>query len=82
MWTFSPAMGRSNSGFIRGMVSAWSLDEGERILGPGEILHVPPNTKHGWHPVGDEDVRMLVEARPGARFEETRRQFRGPGAVI
>ena len=62
---------------IRGKVSAWSPDEGERTLGPGETLHVPPNTKHGWHPVGDEDVRMLVEARPGARFEEMWRQFMG-----
>jgi len=35
---------------IRGRVSAWSPDEGERILGPGETLRVPPNTKHGWHP--------------------------------
>ena len=62
---------------IRGKVSAWSPDEGERILGPGETLHIPPNTKHGWRPVGDEDVRMLVEARPGARFEEMWRQFMG-----
>jgi quercetin dioxygenase-like cupin family protein len=54
---------------VRGKVSAWSPDQGERILGPGETLRVPPNTKHGWRPVGDEDVRMLVEARPGARFE-------------
>jgi quercetin dioxygenase-like cupin family protein len=62
---------------IRGNVSAWSPDQGERILGPGETLRVPPNTKHGWRPVGDEDVRMLVEARPGARFEEMWRQFMG-----
>ena len=32
---------------------------------------------HGWRPVGDEEVRMLVEARPGARFEEMWRQFMG-----
>jgi len=62
---------------VRGKVSAWSPDEGERILGPGETLSVPPNTKHGWRPVGDEGVRMLVEARPGARFEEMWRQFMG-----
>jgi Cupin domain len=58
-------------------VSAWSPDQGERILEPGETLRVPPKTKHGWRPVGDEDVRMLVEARPGARFEEMWRQFMG-----
>lgn len=39
---------------------------------------VPPNTAHGWRPVSDEDVRMLVKARPGARFEEMWRQFMGP----
>lgn len=62
---------------VRGTVSAWSPDEGERILGPGETLHVPPNTGHSWRPVGDEDVRMLIEARPGARLEEMWRQFMG-----
>jgi quercetin dioxygenase-like cupin family protein len=62
---------------IRGRVSAWSPGEGDRILGPGETLRVPPNTSHEWHPVGDEDVRMLIEARPGARIEEMWRQFMG-----
>jgi quercetin dioxygenase-like cupin family protein len=62
---------------IRGKVSAWSPGEGERLLGPGETLRVPPNTAHGWRPAGDEDIRMLVEARPGARFEEMWRQFMG-----
>jgi quercetin dioxygenase-like cupin family protein len=62
---------------IRGQVSAWSPDEGERILGPGETLRVPANTGHSWRPVGDEDVRMLIEARPGSRIEEMWRQFAG-----
>jgi len=62
---------------IRGKVSAWTPNDGERILGPGEKVLVPPNTAHSWRPVGDEDVRMLVEARPGARFEEMWRQFMG-----
>jgi quercetin dioxygenase-like cupin family protein len=62
---------------IRGKVSAWSPAEGERVIGPGETLSVPRNTPHAWHPVGDEEVRMLVTARPGARFEEMWRQFMG-----
>jgi quercetin dioxygenase-like cupin family protein len=62
---------------IRGKVSAWSPDEGERILGPGDTLTIPSNTGHAWRPVGDEDVRMLIEARPGARFEDMWRQFMG-----
>jgi mannose-6-phosphate isomerase-like protein (cupin superfamily) len=49
---------------IRGKVRAWSPDEGERILGPGETLRVPPNTKHGWHP-GVPDARALRDR--GAR---------------
>jgi len=62
---------------IHGKVSVWSPDVGQRILGPGETLSIPPNTKHAWRPVGDEDVRLLVAARPGARFEEMWRQFMG-----
>src|SRR5262245_24935647 len=62
---------------IRGRVSAWSPVDGELILGPGATLRVPPNTSHSWRPLGDEGVRMLVEARPGARFEEMWRQFMG-----
>jgi mannose-6-phosphate isomerase-like protein (cupin superfamily) len=62
---------------IRGKVGAWTQDKGERILGPGDTVCVPPNTTHAWRPVGDEEVRMLVTARPGARFEEMWRQFMG-----
>ena len=71
-----PAMEESLT-VIRGRVAGWLAGEGEKVLGPGETLRVPPNTGHGWRPVGDEDVRMLVEARPGARFEEMWRQFMG-----
>ncbi len=71
-----PAMEESLT-VVRGRVAGWLAGEGEKVLGPGETLRVPPNTKHGWRPVGDDDVRMLVEARPGARFEEMWRQFMG-----
>ena len=47
-----------------------------KVLGPGDSLHVPPNTSHSWRPVG-EDVRILGGVRPGTRFEENWRQFRG-----
>jgi quercetin dioxygenase-like cupin family protein len=50
---------------VRGRVAGWLAGEGEKVLGPGDTLRVPPNTGHGWRPIGDEDVRMLVEARPG-----------------
>jgi quercetin dioxygenase-like cupin family protein len=71
-----PAMEESLT-VVRGRVATWIAGEGEKVLGPGETLRVPANTGHGWRPVGDEDVRMLVEARPGARFEEMWRQFMG-----
>jgi quercetin dioxygenase-like cupin family protein len=71
-----PAMEESRTG-VRGRVGCWLAGEGAKVLGPGETRRVPPNTGHGWRPVGDEDVRMLVEARPGARFEEMWRQFMG-----
>ena len=62
---------------IRGKVEILSPNGAWKTIGPGEGAHVPPNTKHGWRPVGNEDVRMLIEARPGARFEEMWRQFMG-----
>jgi len=47
-----------------------------KILGPGELVRVPPKTPHSWRPLG-EDVRILGEIRPAARFEEMWRQFMG-----
>jgi quercetin dioxygenase-like cupin family protein len=62
---------------IRGKVDTWISGAGQKVLGPGESLRVPPNTAHSWRPFGDEDVRILGEARPGTRFEEMWRQFMG-----
>jgi mannose-6-phosphate isomerase-like protein (cupin superfamily) len=61
---------------IRGKVEVMSPDGGWRLVGPGERVVIPANTAHGWRPVG-EDIRILGEARPGARFEEMWRQFLG-----
>jgi quercetin dioxygenase-like cupin family protein len=61
---------------ISGKVEVLSADGKWTTLGPGESVHVPPNTPHSWRPVG-EDVRILGVARPGARFEENWRQFMG-----
>ena len=61
---------------ISGRVEVLSPDGERRILGPGEGMRVPPNRVHSWRPVG-EDVRILGEVRPGARFEEMWRQFMG-----
>jgi mannose-6-phosphate isomerase-like protein (cupin superfamily) len=61
---------------IEGKVEVRSPDGKWKVLGPGESLYVPPNTSHSWRPVG-EDVRILGGVRPGTRFEENWRQFRG-----
>jgi quercetin dioxygenase-like cupin family protein len=50
---------------------------GERnLLGPGDHVHVSPNTAHRWRPLG-EAVCIRGVARPGDRFEENWRQFMG-----
>jgi quercetin dioxygenase-like cupin family protein len=61
---------------IHGKVEVMSPDGAWRLVGPGERVVVPANTAHSWRPVG-EDIRILGEARPGARFEEMWRQFLG-----
>ena len=61
---------------ITGKVEVLLPDGTKKILGPGEGMRVPPNSVHSWRPVG-EDVRILGEVRPGARFEEMWRQFMG-----
>lgn len=62
---------------IQGEAVVWTPEVGEETIGPGETRTVPPNTGHSWRPVGDEDVRVLLEVRPGARWEEMWRQFMG-----
>lgn len=53
------------------------LARGEtKVLSPGGRVRIPPMTAHSWRPLG-QDVRVLGEIRPGARFEEMWRQFMG-----
>jgi quercetin dioxygenase-like cupin family protein len=61
---------------IRGKLEVLSPDGKWKIFGPGERARIPPKTAHGFRPLG-EDVRILAEIRPGARFEEMWRQFMG-----
>ncbi len=42
----------------------------ESVAGPGERLRVPAGTAHDWWNAGEEEARVVVEIRPGARFEE------------
>jgi quercetin dioxygenase-like cupin family protein len=61
---------------IRGELDTWVAGE-QRILPAGEGVTVPPGVPHSWRPVGDQDVCLLLEVRPGASFEEMWRQFMG-----
>ncbi len=46
------------------------LDGRESIARQGERLHVPAGVAHDWWNAGEEEAHILVEIRPGARFEE------------
>jgi quercetin dioxygenase-like cupin family protein len=61
---------------ICGKAGTWVAGQ-ERILGPGDSVQVAPGEIHTWRPIGDEEVRILLEARPGNRFEAMWRQFMG-----
>src|ERR671917_2726048 len=53
---------------LRGRVG-FRIDGRESIAEPGECLHVPAGTAHDWWNAGDEEAHVMVEIRPGARFE-------------
>ena len=46
------------------------LDGREAIAQPGERLHVPAGVAHDWWNAGEEEAHILVEIKPGAKFEE------------
>ena len=46
------------------------IDGRESVARPGERLHVPAGAAHDWWNAGEEEARVVVEIRPGARFEE------------
>jgi quercetin dioxygenase-like cupin family protein len=54
---------------MRGQVG-FLIDDGDRVLGPGEEAEVPPNVRHDWWQVGEEEAQVIVEVDPGSRFVE------------
>ncbi len=46
------------------------LDGRESIAEPGRLLRVPRGVAHDWWNAGEEEAHVMVEIRPGARFEE------------
>ena len=41
----------------------------DEIAGPGQRVEIPPGTVHDWWNVGEDEAHLLIEIRPGARFE-------------
>jgi quercetin dioxygenase-like cupin family protein len=54
---------------VSGMVG-FRIDGHESIAEPGKILHVPAGSAHDWWNAGEEEAHVVVEIRPGERFEE------------
>ena len=46
------------------------LDGRESIARPNVRLHLPAGVAHDWWNAGEEAARVVVEVRPGTRFEE------------
>ena len=62
--------------------AAFRVDGVEVVAAAGEVVVVPPGSRHlAWNPT-DAPVRLKVEMRPGLRWAEfTRRFFRGDDAM-
>lgn len=61
---------------ISGELDFLTPDGTWKNLWPGDHARIPPMTVHSFRPHA-QGVRVLVEIRPGARFEEMWRQFMG-----
>jgi quercetin dioxygenase-like cupin family protein len=46
------------------------LNGRESVAQIGQRLHMAPGTVHDWWNAGEEEAHVVVEVRPGARFEE------------
>ncbi len=55
---------------LAGRIGVWSGGDASE-LGPGGRIVVEPGTWHDWWNAGEEEeAKVLVEVRPGARFEQ------------
>lgn len=46
------------------------MDGQSRHVAKGEVVTVPPRTRHGFSNAGDEQAHLMVEFRPAGRAEE------------
>ena len=66
----------------------WTVGGETQILGPGDLVYIPPNTLHALSVLGQEDVHALMIFEPGgyeqgyfARSEMTEEERRDPDAM-
>ena len=62
---------------VRAGTLAGTVDGEPFRLGPGDEITVWPGTPHEWGNGGDDELRMVIEARPARRFEEVLEVFYG-----
>ena len=62
--------------------AAFRIDDVEVVAAAGEVVVVPPGSRHlAWNPT-DSPVRLKIEMCPGLRWAEfTRQLFRGDDAM-
>ena len=60
---------------LDGELTVMLADE-EVVLGPGELIHVPPHVVHGFRNGSDADVRYLNLHVPGVGFADYMRGLR------
>ena len=70
-----PAIEESFS-VVRGRVG-FRIDGRESIAELDQRLHVPDGTAHDWWNAGEEEAHIIVEIRPGERFEKMARNLFG-----
>jgi quercetin dioxygenase-like cupin family protein len=58
--------------FLSGRAEQW-VEEQSRLLGPGEVAHIPKGVVHGTYNVGDEPLVFLAILSPA--------QFEGPAVI-
>ena len=61
---------------VRGRVG-FRIDGRESIAQLNQRLRVPAGAAHDWWNAGEEEAHVIVEIRPGARFEEMARNLFG-----
>ena len=47
----------------------WTIGGETHVMGPGDAVHIPPNTVHSVHVIGPENMKSIMISEPGG-YEE------------